>query len=165
MNSTVENPNENVESKKQEVCMNCIKLMQENSQLKEQIAILSGEGKKKQYTIAPTLYTFYKNNVQKNRISRLILLYILICRAASQVTSNLLECEEEDEVNEYNEEIIAQCSRGVPNNYFISADFLESFENQCNQVSKIFFIQLNFRIYIQFRTALAKVKIPSVCVW
>ena len=56
--------------KKEEVCMNCIKLMQENSQLKEQLAILSGEGKRKQYTIAPTLYTFYKNNVQKNRISR-----------------------------------------------------------------------------------------------
>ena len=52
------------------VCMNCIKLLQENSQLKEQLAILQGEGKKKQYTIAPTLYTFYKNNVQKNRISR-----------------------------------------------------------------------------------------------
>ena len=44
--------------------------MQENSQLKEQLSILQGEGKKKQYTINPTLYTFYKNNVQKNRISR-----------------------------------------------------------------------------------------------
>ena len=52
------------------MCMNCIKLLQENSQLKEQLAVLQGEGKKKQYTIAPTLYTFYKNNVQKNRISR-----------------------------------------------------------------------------------------------
>ena len=52
------------------VCMNCIKLLQENSQLKEQLAVLQGEGKRKQYTIAPTLYTFYKNNVQKNRISR-----------------------------------------------------------------------------------------------
>ena len=53
-----------------EVCANCIRLMQENSQPKEQIAVLKGEGKRKQYTIAPTLYTFYKNNVQKNRISR-----------------------------------------------------------------------------------------------
>ena len=43
---------------KPEICSNCIRLMQENSQLKEQ------------YTINPTLYTFYKNNVQKNRISR-----------------------------------------------------------------------------------------------
>ena len=60
------------EPKKPDVCMNCIRLMQENSQLKEQIAVLSGEGKKKQYTIAPTLYTFYKNNVQKNRISRFV---------------------------------------------------------------------------------------------
>lgn len=69
-----ENPSSDTSSKKSDVCMNCIKLMQENSQLKEQIAILSGEGKRKQYTIAPTLYTFYKNNVQKNRISRYLLL-------------------------------------------------------------------------------------------
>ena len=68
----VESPtaNKDVEVKKAEICANCIKLMQENSQLKEQLAILQGEGKKKQYTINPTLYTFYKNNVQKNRISR-----------------------------------------------------------------------------------------------
>lgn len=58
------------EVKKPEICTNCIKLMQENSQLKEQLAVLQGEGRKKQYTINPTLYTFYKNNVQKNRISR-----------------------------------------------------------------------------------------------
>ena len=55
---------------KPEICSNCIRLMHENSQLKEQLSILQGEGKKKQYTINPTLYTFYKNNVQKNRISR-----------------------------------------------------------------------------------------------
>ena len=42
----------------------------QTQQLKEQLSILQGEGKKKQYTINPTLYTFYKNNVQKNRISR-----------------------------------------------------------------------------------------------
>ena len=67
-----ENPTDSksTEVKKPEICANCIKLMQENSQLKEQLAIMQGEGKKKQYTINPTLYTFYKNNVQKNRISR-----------------------------------------------------------------------------------------------
>ena len=58
------------EEKNNEVCANCIRLLQENTQLKEQLAILQGEGKRKQYTINPTLYTFYKNNVQKNRISR-----------------------------------------------------------------------------------------------
>ena len=68
--SSGEDHKEEVAPKREEVCGNCIRLMQENSQLKEQIAILLGEGKKKQYTIAPTLYTFYKNNVQKNRISR-----------------------------------------------------------------------------------------------
>ena len=70
LNQNNDNPSSESSQKKPDVCMNCIKLMQENSQLKEQIAILQGEGKRKQYTIAPTLYTFYKNNVQKNRISR-----------------------------------------------------------------------------------------------
>ena len=71
-NTTVDTSSNNGESeqKKQDMCMNCIKLMQENSQLREQIAVMKGEGKRKQYTIAPTLYTFYKNNVEKNRISR-----------------------------------------------------------------------------------------------
>ncbi len=66
----VKSKSEEQGNKMDEVCANCIRLMQENSQLKEQIAVLKGEGKRKQYTIAPTLYTFYKNNVQKNRISR-----------------------------------------------------------------------------------------------
>ncbi|KAM7457722.1 hypothetical protein BLSTO_01509 [Blastocystis sp. subtype 1] len=110
------------------VCMNCIKLLQENSQLKEQLAVLQGEGKRKQYTIAPTLYTFYKNNVQKNRISR----------AASQVTSGLLEENEEDDNEEFNEAIIKQCEMPMPNDYFCTDDFLEVFENQCNQVKRIF---------------------------
>ena len=52
--------------------MNCIRLMQENSQLREQLAILQGEGKKKQYTMNPMLFSFYKNNGQKNRISRYV---------------------------------------------------------------------------------------------
>ena len=138
-----DNPSSESSQKKPEVCMNCIKLMQENSQLKEQIAILQGEGKRKQYTIAPTLYTFYKNNVQKNRISRYILFILcFIFRAASQVTSNLLDCDDEDETNEYNEEIITQCCKPMPNNYFLTDDFLEAFENQCNQVSKISYFEL-----------------------
>ncbi|KNB42372.1 serine threonine protein, partial [Blastocystis sp. subtype 4] len=116
------------ESKKPEICTNCIKLMQENSQLKEQLAVLQGEGRKKQYTINPTLYTFYKNNVQKNRISR----------AASQITRGLLDVEEEEDKGEYNEEIITQCAKPMPNTFFMSDDFLEAFENQCNQVKYIF---------------------------
>ena len=115
-------------SKSEEVCANCIRLMQENSQLKEQIAVLKGEGKRKQYTIAPTLYTFYKNNVQKNRISR----------AASQITQGILDVDEEQDQEEYNEEIIRQCNEPMPNSYFASSDFLEAFENQCNQIKHIF---------------------------
>lgn len=58
------------------------------------------------------------------------------CRAASQVTSGLLDVEEEDDKGEYNEEIIYQCTKPMPNPYFGTDSFLEAFENQCNQVSR-----------------------------
>ena len=57
-------------------------------------------------------------------------------RAASQVTRGLLDVEEEEDKGEYNEEIIRQCAQPMPNPYFHSDEFLEAFENQCNQVSK-----------------------------
>ena len=44
--------------------------------------------------------------------------------------------EEEEDKGEYNEEIIRQCAKPMPNPYFHSDEFLEAFENQCNQVSK-----------------------------
>ena len=53
-------------------CSNCIKLMQEISQLREENNELKCSKQRKQYTIAPTLYTYYKNNMIKNRVSRLI---------------------------------------------------------------------------------------------
>ena len=53
-------------------CANCIKLMQEISQLREENNELKCSKQRKQYTIAPTLYTYYKNNMIKNRVSRLI---------------------------------------------------------------------------------------------
>lgn len=65
------------ESCDNDVCSNCIHLLQENSQLKEQLDVLLGRVKRKQYTIAPTLYTFYRNNVQKNRVSRYGICYII----------------------------------------------------------------------------------------
>ena len=59
------------------------------------------------------------------------------CRAASQVTSGLLDVEEEEDKGEYNEEIIYQCTKPMPNQYFGTDSFLEAFENQCNQVSRV----------------------------
>ena len=51
-------------------CSNCIKLMQEISQLREENNLLKCDKKRKCYTIAPTLYTYYKSNILKNRVSR-----------------------------------------------------------------------------------------------
>lgn len=51
-------------------CTNCIKLMQEVSQLREENSALKLSKQRKRYTIAPTLYTYYKNNILKNRVSR-----------------------------------------------------------------------------------------------
>ena len=59
------------ESGKSEVpCPNCIKLMQEIAALREENLQLTRMNQRKQYTIAPTLYTYYKNNILKNRVSR-----------------------------------------------------------------------------------------------
>lgn len=56
-------------------------------------------------------------------------------RAASQITQGILDVEDEEDKEEYNEEIIKQCNEPMPNPYFASDDFLEAFENQCNQIS------------------------------
>ena len=58
-------------------------------------------------------------------------------RAASQITQGILDVDEEQDQEEYNEEIIRQCNEPMPNSYFASSDFLEAFENQCNQISRI----------------------------
>ena len=51
-------------------------------------------------------------------------------RAASQITQGILDVDEEQDQEEYNEEIIKQCNEPMPNSYFASSDFLEAFENQ-----------------------------------
>ena len=51
------------------------------------------------------------------------------------MTSGLLDVEEDEKDEEYNEIIIEECGRPMPNSYFDSDEFLEAFENQCNQIS------------------------------
>lgn len=120
-------------------CSNCIKLMQEISQLREENNELKCDKQRKQYTIAPTLYTYYKSNVLKNRVSRCVtILVFYYCRAASQATQSLLESTEEEDKGAYNEEIINICSQSFPNSFFDSDDFLEIFEQQCQQMSIAF---------------------------
>ena len=51
------------------------------------------------------------------------------------MTSGLLDVEEDEKDEEYNEIIIEECGRPMPNSYFDSDEFLEVFENQCNQIS------------------------------
>ena len=118
------------------LCPNCYKLMQEIAMLREENMELTRKNQKKQYTIAPTLYTYYKNNILKNRVSRYGLRCCMMDRAASQVTQSLLECEEEEEDRDaYNEDIINLCAQPHPNPFFQSNSFLEIFEHQCQQMS------------------------------
>ena len=110
--------------------------MQEIAMLREENMELTGKNQKKQYTIAPTLYTYYKNNILKNRVSRYGLRCCVMDRAASQVTQSLLECKEEEEDRDaYNEDIINLCAQPHPNPFFQSNSFLEIFEHQCQQMS------------------------------
>ena len=116
-----------------EVCANCIRLMQENSQLKEQIAVLKAKGSsiRSLPLFTPSTRTTYKRIAsQGDSVSDSVM-----CRAASQITQGILDVEDEEDKEEYNEEIIKQCNEPMPNPYFASDDFLEAFENQCNQIS------------------------------
>ena len=81
-------------------------------------------------------------------------------RAASQVTSNLLESEEEEDRGVYNEEIIAECAKPMPNPYFVSDDFLEAFKNQCTQVSKSFVRGSQLEYIFSSEPRLLKLKSP-----
>lgn len=110
--------------------------MQEIAILREENMELTRKNQKKQYTIAPTLYTYYKNNMLKNRVSRYAISFIMTSRAASQVTQSLLECSEEaEDKSAYNEDIINICAQPHPNLFFQSNSFLEVFEHQCQQMS------------------------------
>ena len=56
-------------------------------------------------------------------------------RAASQATQSLLESNEEEDRGAYNEEIINRCAEEFPNPYFSTDEFLDVFEQQCQQMS------------------------------
>ena len=64
------NKRENHGNSEKQLCALCVQLQKENDELKEKLSSLKGMRKKKEYSIAPTLYTFYKNNVQLNRVAR-----------------------------------------------------------------------------------------------
>ena len=71
-------------------------------------------------------------------------------RAASQATQSILDAAEEEDRGAYNEEIINICSKPVPNPYFESDEFLEIFEQQCQQMSILCCISLISRDYFSW---------------
>ena len=91
--------------------------------------------------------------------------YALTHRAASQVASGLLDVEEEDDKGEYNEEIIYQCTKPMPNQYFGTDSFLEAFENQCNQVSWYDGEAFTCRVHFQFGASSPEAQVARVCFW
>ena len=51
------------------------------------------------------------------------------------MTSGLLEEGEEEEEEEYNEIVINQYALPMPNDFFLSSNFLDLFQHQCSQIS------------------------------
>ena len=81
-------------------------------------------------------------------------------RAASQITQGILDVDEEQDQEEYNEEIIKQCNEPMPNSYFASSDFLEAFENQCNQISCVFCLRSPVEHIFSSEPRILKLKSP-----
>ena len=75
-------------------------------------------------------------------------------RAASQVTQSIFDFEDEKDTDAYNEEIISHCADPMPSSFFLSEDFLDAFENQCEEVSTSYFLYIKpSRAHIFLRTS------------
>ncbi|KAK8789799.1 hypothetical protein WA158_006579 [Blastocystis sp. Blastoise] len=132
-------------------CQNCIRLTQELNTLKEKLAVSESMTKKKNFSIAPTLYTFYRNNVMKNRISR----------AASQISREVLENMPEENHEEVYEELIEKCkSQPVPIPYFQTEEFAEVFINQCAQIQSPVYVFGDFHGNLPDLLAFARILWP-----
>ncbi|KAK8822262.1 hypothetical protein WA577_005426 [Blastocystis sp. JDR] len=82
--------------------------------------------KKKSFTIAPTMYTFYRNGLAKRHLAR----------SASMTSSDILSSVDDNDTS-YLENIIQQCSYPLPNPFFATSDFVNQYLFMCNEVCHI----------------------------
>ena len=81
------------------------------------------------------------------------------------MTQSLLECNEEEDQDAYNEEIINICSQPHPNPFFQSAMFIDVFEYQCQQMSWCFLVFSVDRDHLVVGAETAAAEVPHLRVW
>ncbi|KAK8797073.1 hypothetical protein WA158_004283 [Blastocystis sp. Blastoise] len=114
------------EEKHVALCPNCVQLISQIADVKKQLAALD-VCTTKRFSIAPTLYTYYHNNVIQQRISR----------AASQLSQDILDQTPQPDEDIYNEEIIKNATPDLPIEYFSTPDFANLFIQQCSRIREI----------------------------
>lgn len=92
-------------------CPNCYHMMREIVELRTELGRLgeTEKKKKKSFTIAPTMYTFYRNGLAKRHLARWVSVWLVMGRSASMTSSDILSSVDDNDTS-YLENIIQQCS-------------------------------------------------------
>lgn len=116
-------------------CPNCYHMMREIVELRTELGRMeeTERKKKKNFTIAPTMYTFYRNGLAKRHLARCCFVYHMINRSASMTSSDILSSVDDNDTS-YLENIIQQCSYPLPNPFFATSDFVNQYVFMCNEV-------------------------------
>ena len=116
-------------------CPNCYHMMREIVELRTELGRLgeTEKKKKKSFTIAPTMYTFYRNGLAKRHLARWVSVWLVMGRSASMTSSDILSSVDDNDTS-YLENIIQQCSYPLPNPFFATSDFVNQYLFMCNEV-------------------------------
>ena len=118
-------------------CPNCQALLNEIIELRMELGRRQEQERQvmKHFTIAPTLYTFYKDHTSKCTLVRFVwmILLLFIYRTASISSQTIIQKSGKVDYS-YQEEIIQKCMNPLPNPYFVTMDFITHFLNQCDEM-------------------------------
>lgn len=144
-------------------CPNCYNLMNEIMELRMELGRLEETEKKrkKNFTIAPTMYTFYRNGLAKRHLARCLLLFGVTHRAASMISSDILSSADDSNDTSYLENMILQCSYPLPNPFFSTADFVNQYLFMCNEVCTPLFSCLTVGHILASEPRLLRLKSPA----
>ena len=126
-------------------CPNCLNMMNEIIELRMELGRREESERKlkKNFTIAPTLYTFYQDHLAKRQLVRYLSICSLIPSSASMTSQSIIQHNQQINYT-YQEEIIQKCSNPLPDEFFSSMNFVNQFLMQCDEMCRSFFLSLSF---------------------
>ncbi|KAK8808899.1 hypothetical protein WA588_004537 [Blastocystis sp. NMH] len=115
-------------SKPSLICPNCMAMMNEIIELRMELGRREENERKlkKNFTIAPTLYTFYKDRLAKRQL----------IRSASMTSQSIIQSRGQIDYS-YQEAIIQKCMCPLPDSFFSTIGFVTQYLYQCDEMCRI----------------------------